>query len=71
MVFVMIDANRAKTEGFGCSPINPVACQTCEFMTRKYSANCLVYSEDIGAVKPDDVYRYGKPCKYYSKKKNN
>lgn len=64
----MIDANRAKTESFGCSPINPKACQTCKFLTGKYSAHCMVYAEELGAVKPDDVYMYGKPCKAYSKK---
>lgn len=29
----MICANRAKTERLGCDPVNPDACQTCQFMT--------------------------------------
>ena len=64
----MIDANRAKTERFGVDPVNPVACQTCKFMTHKYGVNCLVYSSELGLRKPEYVYNYGQPCEFYSKK---
>ena len=65
----MIDAERAKVERFGGGkPVNPVACQTCKFMTHKYGVNCLVYSREIGMDKPESVYNYGQPCEYYSKK---
>ena len=63
----MICANRAKTERLGCDPVNPDACQTCQFMTGKRSVHCLVYSADIGMRKPESVYNYGKSCDHYRK----
>lgn len=62
--------------GFGGMPINPKLCFTCAFAigdppfaNHPRKAYCQVYRRG-GPAKPQDVYHYGKPCKYYLKKQD-
>lgn len=64
----------SENQVFGCNKINPKYCKTCIFARGNppfedlpEKANCMVYSNDSGLTKPDDVYYDGAPCEYYEK----
>lgn len=61
-------------EVLGCRDINPKWCQTCMFAHGKPpfedlpdKAHCMIYSENSGEMKPDEVYYDGEECEFYEK----
>ena len=63
----------SKNEQWGCNTINPKYCKTCifshgqpPFEDAPEKSCCMIYSNERGLTKPDNVYYEGGLCEYHN-----